>query len=61
MARFPVHLPSKDGVLRIHRFLSSRNLYYYVAVTALFLWCAWRFDLYNLGLPLTDDLGRPLR
>ena len=37
------------------------SLYYYVPAIAFFLWCAWKLDLYNLGLPLTDDLGRPLR
>jgi hypothetical protein len=50
-----------ENLRQIHRFLRDRNLYYYVAVVVLFLWCAWRFDLYNLGLPLMDDQGRPLR
>jgi hypothetical protein len=59
MAGFPVHLPSK--VWRLHSFLLRNSLYYYVPAVALFLWCAWRFGLYGLGLPLTDDLGRPLR
>jgi hypothetical protein len=48
-------------LLRIHRFLRGKNLYYFVPVIALFLWCAWKFNLYSLGLPLTDDQGHLLR
>jgi hypothetical protein len=43
-----------------HRFLCDKHIYFALWVAA-GLWVLIHYDVYNLGLPLTDDLGRPLR
>jgi hypothetical protein len=49
-----------DSIKRAHLFLVRKHIYFIVWL--LFgLWVIKHFDLFGLGLPLTDDQGHSLR
>lgn len=50
---------SGSTIRRIHQFCCDKYVYMWLSV-AVFLWVCVHYNIYNWGMPLTDDQGRPL-
>lgn len=55
-----VTIPRMDRLRLWHRFLCEKHIYFVLWVAA-GLWVLIHFNVYNWGLPLTDDQGHLLR
>lgn len=52
-----------ERIKRMHKFLKDRELdelVYGIFLALVIFWFYKEFNIMNLGLPLTDDSGRPL-